>query len=228
MSKLTTAFCRVNFMCRPNTCADQSWGTPGANMSKRRIIRRKSKTPAAASRGGFAVPMTKESFGLKPDAECKILIVGGPKYCSFTLARLGRLGVSTNIGITNSETHAIWAVKNLEPKIVIASVDHERVSGGIDLMSKLQAINPNFMVIVTSSALDVSLDGRSLRDLAWGMNDSWSFVTRRRTDNGDPLGIAVITAQQGVGWIDYPVRKQLEQWRTASSKTPVVEVPVAA
>lgn len=196
-------------------------------MAKRRIIRRKSKTTAATASRGFAVPMTKESFGLKAEEECKILVVGGPKYCSFTLARLGRLGITSGIGITNSENHAIWAVKNMGPQLVICSVDHERVSGGIDLMSKLQAINPNFMVIVTSSSLDVSLDGRSLRDLAWSMSDTWSFVTRRKTDNGDPLGVAVVTAQQGVGWIDYPVRKQLEQWRTASKST-VTEVPVAA
>lgn len=196
-------------------------------MAKRRIVRRKSKTTAAPASRGFAVPMTRDSFGLKAEEECKILVVGGPKYCSFTLARLGRLGITTGIGITNSENHAIWAVKNMDPQLVICSVDHERVSGGIDLMSKLQAINPNFMVIVTSSSLDISLDGRSLRDLAWSMGDSWSFVTRRRTDNGDPLGVAVVTAQQGVGWIDYPVRKQLEQWRTAS-KTPVTEAPVAA
>lgn len=199
-------------------------------MAKRRIIRRRTKSSVTRSAGaaqGFAVPMTKESFGLKPEEECKILVVGGPKYCSFTLARLGRLGITTNIGITNSVNHSIWAVKNLEPRIVICSIDHERVSGGIDLMSKLQAINPNFMVIVTSSSLDVSLDGRSLRDLAWSMSDTWSFVTRRKTDNGDPLGIAVVTAEQGVGWIDYPVRKQLEQWR-AASKTSLSEVPVAA
>ncbi len=196
-------------------------------MAKRRIIRRKSKSISPASRQGFAVPMTPESFGLKADEHCEILIVGGPKYCSFTLARLGRLGVTAGIGITNSENHAIWAVKNMAPRIVISSIDHERASGGIDLMSKLQAVNPDFMVILTSSALDVSLDGRSLRDLAWSMGPSWSFVTRRRTDNGDPLGVAVVTAQQGVGWIDYPVRKQLEQWRVAS-KNSVVEVPVAA
>lgn len=198
-------------------------------MTKRRIIRRKSRNASAArvAGNGFAVPMTSESFGLKPEEECKILVVGGPKYCSFTLARLGRLGISTNIGITNSENHAIWAVKNLEPRIVICSIDHQRVSGGIDLMNKLQAVNPNFMVIVTSSSLDVSLEGRSLRDLAWSMKESWSFVTRRKTDNGDPLGIAVVTAQQGVGWIDYPVRKQLEQWRTANqAKATGIQVPV--
>ncbi len=198
-------------------------------MAKRRIIRRKSKSPAATSGAnrGLAVPMTRESFGLKPDEMCKILIVGGPKYCSFTMARLGRLGIGDGIGITNSENHAIWAVSNLDPQVVICSVDHERQSGGIDLMNKLQAVNPNFMVIVTSSSLDVSLDGRSLRDLAWSMKDSWSFVTRRKTDNGDPLGIAVVTAQQGIGWIDYPVRKQLEQWRTAN-KNPISEVQIAA
>ena len=59
------------------------------------------------------------------------------------------------------------------------------------------------------------------------MGESWSFVTRRKTDNGDPLGIALVTAQQGVGWIDYPVRKQLEEWRGAS-KSSLREVPVAA
>lgn len=196
-------------------------------MAKRRIIRRKSKSSAATGNRGFAVPMTRESFGLTSEEPCKILVVGGPKYCSFTLARLGRLGINAGIGITNSENHAIWAVNNLAPQIVICSVDHERQSGGIDLMAKLQAINPDFMVIVTSSSLDVSLDGRSLRDLAWSMTSTWSFVTRRKTDNGDPLGIAVVTAQQGVGWIDYPVRKQLEQWRTAS-KSSMPQVQVAA
>lgn len=200
-------------------------------MAKRRIIKRRVKSPTAASARGGAVPMTRESFGLKSDEDCDILVIGGAKYCSFTLARLGRLGVSEKIAITNSENHAIWAVMNLKPVVVICSIDHERQSGGIDLMRKLEAVNPNIAVIVTSSALDVSIDGRSLRDLAWSMSDSWSFVTRRITDNGDPLGIAVVTARQGVGWIDYPVRKQLEQWRTAN-KNPGISsesvVPVAA
>lgn len=187
-------------------------------MTRRRIVRRKIRPAAAASptERGAAVPMTAESLGLAPDANCEILIVGSSNYCSFTLARLNRMGISDRIGITASENHAVWAVKNLSPRMVIASIDFGRRSGGIDMLRKLELLNPGISVIVTSSALDVILDQQALRDLAWGMSDSWSFVTRRKTDNGDPLGIAVVTAGQGVGWIDYPVRKQLEQWRVAS------------
>ena len=91
-------------------------------MTRRRIVRRKSRNGLAQSvpRNG-AVPMTAESLGLKPDAQCEILIVGSSNYCSFTLARLGRLGISKNIGITASDNHAMWAVKNLSPRIVISS-----------------------------------------------------------------------------------------------------------
>ncbi len=196
-------------------------------MAKRRIIRRKTKSHAASKGRGFAVPTTKQSFGLKPDEDCQILVVGGAQYCSFTLARLSRLGISGQIAITNSENHAIWAVSNLSPDVVIASVDHERKSGGIDLMRKLEAVNPNIAVIVTSSSMDIAIEPRTLLDLAYSMSDTWSFVTRRKTDNGDPLGVAVVTARQGVGWIDFPVRKQLEQWRTAKPNTRS-EMPVAA
>lgn len=188
-------------------------------MARRRIVRRKVHSAAsagqAATRVSGVVPMTKESFGLLPDDECKILIVGPGAYCSFTIARLGRLGIADGIAITASTKHAIWAVNNLNPEIVIASIDFEQKAGGIDLLRKLEAVNPAINVIVTSSAMDVSLDGRALRDLAWSMGDKWSFVTRRKTDNGDPLGIAVVTARQGVGWIDYPVRKQLDKWRVS-------------
>lgn len=178
--------------------------------------------------------MTRESFGLKPDEECEILVVGGGAYCSFTLARLGRLGINGKIGITNSETHAEWAMENLSPKVVISSIDYGQRSGGIDLMRKLESARPGVSVILTSSNLDISIDGRSLRDLAWAMSDSWSFVTRRKTDNGDPLGVAVVASRQGIGWIDYPVRKQLEQWRVKSDSSPILseraerEEPVAA
>lgn len=198
-------------------------------MNRRRIVRRKSRnTTASPMQQSSAVPMTLESLGLKPDAECKILIVGGSKYCSFTIARLGRLGISDNIGITASVNHAIWAVQNLSPRIVIASIDHEGRSGGIDMMRKLEALSPGISVIITSPALDVNLEQRAVRDFAWGMSDTWSFVTRRKTDNGDPLGIAVTTAEQGVGWIDYPVRKQIEQWRVASVAPQKQVVVVAA
>jgi hypothetical protein len=204
-------------------------------MARRRIIRRKVQgaprsgqaTQPVAQVGGV-VPMTRESLGLGQDADCKILIVGSGAYCSFTIARLGRLGISDNIGITASTNHAIWAVKNLNPEIVIASIDFEQRSGGIDLFRKLEAVNPAINVIVTSSAIDVNLDGRTLRDLGWSMGDKWSFVTRRKTDNGDPLGIAVVTARQGVGWIDYPVRKQLEMWRVSSNAGAKRSVAVAA
>ena len=177
---------------------------------------------------GGVVPMTRESLGLRPDDDCKILIVGSGAYCSFTIARLGRLGISDSIGITASTNHAIWAVKHLNPQIVIASIDFQQRSGGIDLLRKLEAVNSEISVIVTSSAIDVNLDGRTLRDLGWAMSDRWSFVTRRKTDNGDPLGIAVVTARQGVGWIDYPVRKQLEMWRVSNNVGTKGSVAVAA
>ncbi len=208
--------------------SEQPGGTPGETMVRRRIIRRKARSsPTIEQRVAAPLPMTRESFGLKPDEDCEILVIGGPAYCSFTLARLGRLGITDQIGITNSESHAVWAVKNLAPKVIIASVDYGHRSGGIDLMRKLEAMNPDIAVIVTSSTLDISIDGRALRDLAWAMSDSWSFVTRRKTDNGDPLGIAVVTARQGVGWIDYPVRKQLEQWRVNVNSTTRRQVSVA-
>lgn len=196
-------------------------------MAKRRIVRRKGRNTMATAHRGTAMPVTKESFGLKPGEDCQILVIGGGNYCSFTLARLGRLGIGERIAITNSENHAIWAVKNLSPKIVISSIDYEHRSGGIDLMRKLETLNPQVSVVLTSAALDVSMDERALRDLAWSMSDSWSFVTRRKTDNGDPLGVAVVTAMQGIGWIDYPVRKQLEKWRIANRRNGS-EVPVAA
>jgi hypothetical protein len=85
-------------------------------------------------------------------------------------------------------------VKNLSSRVVIASIDFGRRSGGIDTLRKLEILNPGIGVIVTSSALDVTLDQQALRDLAWGMRDSWSLVTRRNSDNGDPLGIAVVIA----------------------------------
>ncbi|MDA0677231.1 MAG: hypothetical protein O2788_04415 [Chloroflexi bacterium] len=204
-------------------------------MARRRIVRRKvqggprsGQAAQPVAQVGGVVPMTKESLGLSADADCKILVIGPGAYCSFTIARLGRLGISDGIGITASTNHAIWAVKNLNPEIVIASIDFEQRSGGIDLFRKLEAVNPGINVIVTSSAIDVSLDGRSLRDLAWSMGDKWSFVTRRKTDNGDPLGIAIVTARQGVGWIDYPVRKQLEKWRVSNSSAVTGSVQVAA
>jgi hypothetical protein len=171
--------------------------------------------------------MTAASFGLKDGAECQILIIGSSNYCSFTIARLGRLGISENIGITASASHAIWAATNLAPKIVIASIDQDGRSKGIELMRKIEILRPGIAVILTSSALDVNLDQRVLRDFAWDMSDSWSFVTRRKTDNGDPLGIAVVTAGQGVGWIDFPVRKQIEEWRVAAPNRSKA-VPVAA
>jgi hypothetical protein len=126
-------------------------------MVRRRIIRRKVQgTARPAQQGtqsvaqvGGVVPMTKESLGLNPDADCKLLIVGLGASCSFTIARLGRLGIADNIGITASTNHAIWAVKNLNPEIVIASVDFGQRSGGIDLFRKLEAVNPNINVIVT-------------------------------------------------------------------------------
>jgi hypothetical protein len=90
----------------------------------------------------------------------------------------------------------------------------------------LQSECPQVGVILTSTAIDEIMDDRTLRDLAWGMQDSWSFVTRRKTDNGDPLGIAVVTAEQGQGWIDFPVRKKVMEWRNASRG--VARVPVAA
>ena len=203
-------------------------------MARRRIIRRRPRVGANIGEQPAAPPpMTRESFGLKPDEECEILVIGGGAYCSFTLARLGRLGVSSRIGITNSESHALWAMQNLAPRIVISSIDYGQRSGGIELMRKLEKAQPDVSVILTSSTLDISIDGRSLRDLAWAMDDSWSFVTRRKTDNGDPLGVAVVASRQGIGWIDYPVRKQLEQWRVSAKDSPILserterEEPVA-
>lgn len=205
-------------------------------MTRRRVVKRRVRSAATspvaqqgrqAQQDTSVPPMTLESLGLKPGAECEILIVGNSKYCSFTLARLGRLGIPGSVGVTASEKHAMWAVKNLSPRVVIASIDFDRRSGGIDLMRKLEVLNPSISVIISSSALDVNLDQRGLRDLAWVMGDSWSFITRRATDNGDPLGVAVVAAKQGVGWIDYPVRKQLEQWRTANNKSGRLEVALA-
>lgn len=205
-------------------------------MAKRRIIRRRGKSSSAPAQNStqkdLSVPVTRESFGLRPEENCEILIVGGANYCSFTLARLGRLGIDSEIGITNSESHAVWAIKNLAPKIVVSSIDYGKRSGGIELMHKLQSNAPGISVILTSSTLDISMDGRTLRDLAWGMSDSWSFITRRKTDNGDPLGLAIVAARQSVGWIDYTVRKQLDQWRVNASNNSTIkmtmEVPVAA
>ena len=110
--------------------------------------------------------MNAESFGLKAGERCKVLVVGTSNYCSFTLARLSRLGITDGIAITNSESHAIWAAKNLSPETVICSIDRERKSGGIDFMRKMETLNPSMSVILTSSALDVVFDDRSLRDLA--------------------------------------------------------------
>jgi hypothetical protein len=60
------------------------------------------------------------------------------------------------------------------------------------------------------------------------MGDKWSFVTCRKTDNGVPLGIFVVTARQGVGWIDYPVRKQLDMWQVSNNAEAKRSVAVAA
>jgi len=126
---------------------------------------------------------------------------------------LSRLGFDQNIGITASDWHAVWAAKELSPSVVIAALDFDKKSGGIDLAQKIEAVRPEAGIILTSTALDGVADDRSLRDFAWSMSDSWSYVTRRKTDNGDPLGLAVISAEQGMGWIDYPVRAKVEQWR---------------
>jgi hypothetical protein len=174
------------------------------------------------------MPTSPESLGLKPGEECRVLIVGARQYCSFILARLGRLGFDTNIGITASEWHAVWATKALAPKVVIAAMDFDKKSGGIDLMRKVQAVRPGIGVILTSTALDEISDDRELRDFAWSMSDSWSYVTRRKTDNGDPLGIAIVTAEQGIGWIDYPVRKKILDWRSASQGLASSPAPRAA
>jgi hypothetical protein len=199
-------------------------------MTRRRIVRRRvrpaAQAQAAAAQKQAPASDSPESLGLKDGEECRILIVGPANYCSFILARLGRLGRAGNIGVTAAEWHAVWAVKTLKPKVVISSIDFGSRSAGIDLMRKLQAERPEIGVILTSTAIDEIMDDRTVRDLAWGMQDSWSFVTRRKTDNGDPLGIAVVTAEQGQGWIDFPVRKKVMEWRNASRG--VARVPAAA
>ena len=189
-------------------------------MPRRRIVKRRAR-PAAQQQGSVVtaqkgVPTSPESLGLKPGEDLRILVVGPREYCSFVLARLGRLGFDENIGLTASDWHAVWAAKALSPKVVISSIDFDKKSGGIDLMRKIEAVKPGVGVILTSTALDEVSDERSLRDFAWSMSNSWSYVTRRKTDNGDPLGIAIVTAEQGVGWIDYPVRAKVLEWRNAN------------
>lgn len=170
-----------------------------------------------------------ESLGLKDGEDCHVLVVGPANYCSFILARLNRLGFAKNIGVTAAEWHAVWAVKTLKPKVVVSSIDYGTRSGGIDLMRKLQSMNPDIGVILTSTAIDEIMDDRAVRDLAWNMSDSWSFVTRRKTDNGDPLGMAVVAAEQGESWIDFPVRKKVTEWRDASrGRISAAAAPVAA
>ena len=185
-------------------------------MVKRRIVRRRVRTAPQQPRAVQATELTGASLGLSEGQTCDVLVVGSDKYCSFILARLSRLGHPENIGITSAEWHALWAVKTHRPSVVITSVDYDRRSGGIDLAHKLQAANPSIGVILTSSALDHIMDERTMRDFAWSMADSWSFIARRKTDNGDPLGVAMVAAKQGVGWIDYTVRKKILSWREAT------------
>lgn len=197
-------------------------------MTRRRIVKRRVRTAAQTQPQKPQAPShdDPESLGLKAGEDCRILVVGPGNYCSFILARLSRLGFARNIGVTAAQWHAEWAVKAIKPKVIIASIDYETRSGGIDLMRKLQSLNPGVGVILTSTAIDEIMDDRAVRDLAWNMGDAWSFVTRRKTDNGDPLGMAVVAAEQGVGWIDFPVRKKVTEWRNASRG--LLSAPVAA
>ena len=188
---------------------------------RRRVIRRRIKSKRNDRSSGRSTGQTTArdqglapaAFGLAPGEECRILVIGPAAYCSFIIARLGRLGLNERIGITAADWHAIWAVENLKPVIAMANVDHGRAAGGIDLMQTLQSVDPGLGVILTAHQ-STGID-RTLRDMAWGMADSWSFVNRKATDNGDPLGLAVTAAESGKGWIDQSVRAELADWRSS-------------